>query len=327
VSTPSPPSTASPLGLGLDAGGTATRWALADAAGTLLAQGALAPISGHQWMQGEAGQDAVRSVLAEAAQQAHDATERRPLVGACAGITGLADDQQTAIGAALAAACGVAADAARVCNDIELACRAAFRPGEGLVVYAGTGSVAAHLLAVPAADGHTLERAGGRGVVIDDAGAGYWIGSRALRSVWRREDAAPGSAAATALGREIFAQLGGGDWATSRAFVIRASRGEIGLLGLAVARAAEAGDVDALALLNRAGDELARLALALLGRLPQLGFEPCIATAGRAWLLHPAIGQRFEAAVRAPTPNIRIKRLARSAHHAAAVLAAGGSPE
>jgi N-acetylglucosamine kinase-like BadF-type ATPase len=315
------------LGLGLDAGGTATRWALADAAGALHAEGTLAPISGHQWMHGEAGQVAVRAVLAEAGQQAHVMAPGRTIGGACAGITGLADDQQAEVGAALAAACGIGPGAARVCNDIELACRAAFAPGEGLVVYAGTGSVAAHL----AADGRTLERAGGRGAVIDDAGAGYWIGSRALRIVWRREDAAPGSAAATVLGREVFAQLGGSDWATSRAFVIRASRGEVGLLGLAVARAAEAGDAEALALLERAGDELARLALALLGRLPLLGAQldaqPRIATAGRAWLLHAAIGQRFEAVVRTVRPNARIKRLTRSAHHAAAVLAVGGSPE
>jgi N-acetylglucosamine kinase-like BadF-type ATPase len=305
------------LGLGLDAGGTATRWALADAAGRLIAEGTLAPISGHQWMQGEAGQAAVRGVLAAAARAAHEAGAAT-LHGACAGITGLAEDQRAELGAALAAAADVAPGTATACNDIELACRAAFAPGAGIVVYAGTGSVAASRQA----DG-TLQRAGGRGAVIDDAGAGYWIGARALRSVWRREDAAPGAGAATALGRELFAQLGGSDWATSRAFVIRASRGEVGLLGLAVARAAAAGDTEALALLERAGDELARLALALLGRVE----VRAIATAGRAWTLHPAIAQRFEQAVRAVEPNVRIKRLTRSAQHAAAVLAAGGSPE
>lgn len=329
MSTPDPTvAPAARLGLGLDAGGTATRWALADAAGTLRAEGTLAPISGHQWMQGEAGQAAVRAVFAEAAAAARRAasalassTVEATLHGACAGITGLADDQRAEVGAALAAAAGVPPSASTVCNDIELACRAAFvafAPGGGIVVYAGTGSVAAQLQP----DG-TLLRAGGRGAVIDDAGAGYWIGARALRSVWRREDAAPGSGGDTALGRALFAQLGGNDWATSRAFVIRASRGEVGLLALAVARAAEAGDAEALALLQRAGAELSRLALALLGRT---GARE-IATAGRAWTLHPAVAECFGQHVHARYPDVRIKRLQRSAQHAAAVLAVGGSPE
>jgi N-acetylglucosamine kinase-like BadF-type ATPase len=307
------------LGLGLDAGGTATRWALADAAGALHAEGTLAPISGHQWMHGEAGQVAVRAVLAEAGQQAHVMAQGRTIGGACAGITGLADDQQAEVGAALAAACGIGPGAARVCNDIELACRAAFAPGEGLVVYAGTGSVAAHL----ASDGRTLERTGGRGPVIDDAGGGYWLGARALRTLWRREDGSPGHMLDSALGREVAGQLGGSDWATHRAFVVRASRGEIGLLGLAVARAANAGDDEARALLLRAGDELAALALPLMRRTP----VRAIALAGRVWDLHPAIAGQFESRIAPRWHGVAIKRLTRSAHHAAAVLAAGGSPE
>ena len=35
------------LGLGIDAGGTATRWRLADASGQCIAQGSVAPLTGH----------------------------------------------------------------------------------------------------------------------------------------------------------------------------------------------------------------------------------------------------------------------------------------
>jgi glucosamine kinase len=313
------------LGLGLDAGGTTTRWALGDADGRLLAEGLLAPIAGAMWAQGDGGRQAVQAVFDAAARAAVQAVQNMPaaavLSGACAGITGLAEEHRGEAAAALAAACGLAGDAVSAGNDIELACRAAFCPGEGIVVYAGTGSIAAHL----AADG-ALHRAGGRGPLIDDAGGGHWIGAQALRWVWRHEDACPGTAATTALGGALFARLGGSDWATSRAFAVRASRGEVGLLGLAVAEAADTGDHDAIALLGAAGTELARIATALLGRCAALPTSFPIALAGRVWTLHPAIEAHFRAALVA-APNVQIKRLTRSAHHAAATLAAGGSPE
>ena len=71
-------------------------------------------------------------------------------------------------------------------RDIELACRASFAPGHGILVMAGTGSIAAHLRA-----DSLLERAGGRDSLLDDGGSGYWIAREALRGVWRREDATP----------------------------------------------------------------------------------------------------------------------------------------
>jgi N-acetylglucosamine kinase-like BadF-type ATPase len=312
------------LGLGLDAGGTATRWALADADGHPIAEGLLAPIAGAMWAQGDAGRQAMRAVFGQAFAEAARAAAQAlpgapPLAGAWAGITGLAEEHADAVATALAAACALPRGAVDIVSDVVLACRAAFCPGEGLVVYAGTGSVAAHL----ASDGRTLERAGGRGPVIDDAGGGYWLGARALRTLWRREDGSPGHMLDSALGREVAGQLGGSDWATHRAFVIRASRGEIGLLGLAVARAANAGDDEARALLLRAGDELAALALPLMRRTP----VRAIALAGRVWDLHPAIAEQFESRIAPRWHGVAIKRLTRSPHHAAAVLAAGGSPE
>ena len=76
----------------------------------------------------------------------------------------------------------------RVVSDVEIAYRAAFAPGEGYLVYAGTGSIAAFIDAQG-----VLHRAGGRGVALDDAGGGYWIAREALRRLWRREDERPGA--------------------------------------------------------------------------------------------------------------------------------------
>jgi glucosamine kinase len=290
------------LHLGLDAGGTQTRWALADATGALQAEGSAPPITGLMLLDvpGRAALDEAMQALAAALPAG------TVLRSAWAGVTGF----DAALAAVIGGALGLPTAAVRVCSDIELACRAAFAPGEGLVVYAGTGSIAALL----SADG-TLHRAGGRGAVIDDAGGGHWIARQALQIVWRAEDATPGAGAATSLGRALAQAVGGGDWPATRAFVYGASRGELGTLALAVAAAADAGDAPALALLQQAGRELARLAQALHGRL---GAGLPVALAGRVFELHPAI----EAALRQALPGVAVHRSTEPAQRAAARLAA-----
>ncbi|HLL11945.1 MAG TPA: BadF/BadG/BcrA/BcrD ATPase family protein [Rubrivivax sp.] len=293
-------------GLGLDAGGTQTRWALADRGGALLAQGTAGGMSGLQ-LDNAAG----RAAMAATLQQIAQATG--PVRAVVAGVTGFDTTQQAAMGAMLAAALhlhGESAQAVRAMNDIELACHAAFAPGAGYVVYAGTGSVAAFV-----DEQGELHRAGGRGTLIDDAGGGHWIAREALRRVWRAEDHAPGAWQHSVLARKVFAHIGGSDWAQTRQWAYNASRGELGVLALAVADAAAEQDADALALLHDAGAELARLALALLGRL---GPRP-LALAGRVFLLHPTI----EAALRSALPaDCVITRSQEAPHLAAARLAA-----
>lgn len=293
-------------GLGLDAGGTQTRWALADATGALLAQGSAAGISGLQLDHAEG-----RAAMAATLRQIAAATG--PVRAVVAGVTGFDATQQPPMCTLLATALRLEAQpaqAVRAMNDIELACHAAFAPGAGYVVYAGTGTVAAFV-----DEQGQLHRAGGRGALIDDAGGGHWIAREALRRIWRAEDQEPGAWRQSLLARKVFAHIGGSDWALSRQWAYNASRGELGLLALAVAEAAAEHDADALALLHDAGAELARLALALLQRL---GPRP-LALAGRVFLLHPAI----EASLRSALPaGCVVTRCNEVPHLAAARLAA-----
>jgi glucosamine kinase len=135
-----------------------------------------------------------------------------------------------------------------------------------------------------------------------------------LRQIWRAEDAAPGAWQASPLAQTVFERIGGSEWAQTRQWVYGASRGELGQLSLAVAAAA-AQDPAALAILQAAGAELARLALALHRRFGALP----LALAGRVFDLHPAI----EAALRSALPaGAALQRLNQPAHHAAARLAA-----
>ena len=67
------------------------------------------------------------------------------------------------------------ARAVRVLPDLELAHAAAFAGGSGVLVLAGTGSVAL----AQGRDGK-LRRAGGWGPLLGDEGSAFWIGKRAL---------------------------------------------------------------------------------------------------------------------------------------------------
>lgn len=299
-------------GLGLDAGGTQTRWALADADGRLIAEGSVAGISGLQL-----GSGAGRVCLAQTSQQLAEAVLAHGRPGALyGGITGLGEaGTGRAMAEQLALALGLAPERAHCGSDMDIAYRAAFTPGEGYLVYAGTGAIAAFI----DAQGQ-MQRAGGRGPILGDEGSGYWIAREALAAVWRAEDETPGGWPQSTLARHLFEALGGSDWSASRAFVYGGERGAIGQLALAVAAAARDGDAQAQALLRRAGQELARLPMALARRF---GPRPVVA-AGRALLLHPLIHESLRAALAPQGIELRLQQL--EPHKTAAQLAARRSP-
>ena len=215
--------------------------------------------------------------------------------------------------AMIAGALGVTDSCVTLGSDVEIAYQDVYAPGEGYLVYAGTGSIAAFI-----DETGCLHRAGGHGVLLDDAGGGFWIAREALRHIWRNEDARPDCWRESAMAREIFARIGGNDWAHTRNFVYGSSsdtvRGEIGKLALAVAAVADV-DPDARRILETAGEELARL-----GRVMTLRFGPRPVTlSGRVAQLHPVIAEAMRAALRDATP-FQVKTS--DAHVAAARIAA-----
>jgi len=293
----------SELGLGIDAGGTQTRWALANSAGGVVAEGHVAGMSATQ-MNNTVGREAVRGIFALLAAQVLAAG--RP-ARVCAGLTGF-DGVGTQAAQWLAEVLQIAPSAVGIRNDVEIAYLDSFAPGEGYLVYAGTGSIAAWI----AEDG-AFHRAGGRGVTLDDGGGGFWIAREAMRHIWRQEDELPGAWQASAMARAVFAQIGGSDWAVSRQFIYGQDRGAIGQLALAVAASADE-DAVARGILEQAGRELARIGLALVGRY---GPRP-IALGGRAATLHPLIAATMRAAL--PAGLLLIQKETQ-AHHAAARIA------
>lgn len=273
-------------GLGLDAGGTQTRWALAGRDGGIVAQGHVGGMSGLQ-LHALEGIQTLRSTLQALAAAVLPHTGGQSL-GVVAGFTGLGDtSSQQSMQRLMASELPLAHGWVTLTNDMDIAYRAAFTPGEGYLVYAGTGSIATFI----DAEGH-FHRAGGLGPALGDEGGGYWIAVQAMALVWRNEDRQPGAWRTSAMARRIFEAVGGSDWAHSRQFIYGSDRGTIGKLALQVAAAVPDDDA-ARHLLLRAGDELAQLAHCLLQRF---GPRPLV-LAGRAQCLSPLIEQGFRQAL------------------------------
>lgn len=291
-------------GLGIDAGGTQTRWALARPDGGIIAEGQVAGLSALQ-MGSAAGRAAVRATLAALADAV--ALHGRP-VRLHAGLTGFGGESGQLV-EWLSELLGIPQAAITLCSDMEIAYLAHFRPGQGYLVYAGTGSIGAFI-----DDSGEFHRAGGRGVVLDDGGGGFWIAREALRQVWRTEDEQPGAWQASPMARSIFDYIGGADWAQSRQFIYGQERGAVGKLALAVAASAQ-DDPAAMAILRAAGVELARLARALVARF---GPRPVVLS-GRAAELHPVI---FESMRDALPAAIQLSQSSAGAHLSAARIAA-----
>lgn len=292
------------LGLGLDAGGTTTRWLLLDSERRTLGEGRVAGLSGLH-LNNELG---VRRLRSEFARIATDIASLRGAarIKVVGGFTGV-DGHSSELAALIAELLDVSVVDVRTMSDVEVACRGEFNPGEGYIVYAGTGSIAAFI------DGdNTFHRAGGRGVGLDDGGGGYWMAREALRHIWRQEDEYPGAWRNSPLAHAVFERIGSSEWPDSRNFFYGRERGEIGALAVALNETADS-DPISRDILRRAGYELARLGAAMVNRF---GSRP-IALAGRAAKLHPIIETTF----RERLPKATISLVETSAHHSAACLA------
>ncbi len=307
--TPSGKPFSGELGLGIDAGGTQTRWALADSHGSIIAEGFERGFTALQ-IGTSSGHQAVTGLFDDIAHAVLSAGRPGSVRAGITGFSGLAEAADE-LRNMLAHPFGLLPEKIVLSNDIELAYQDNFAPGEGYLVYSGTGSIAAFI----DSDGG-FHRAGGHGGILDDAGGGFWITREALRHIWRREDEQPGSWRDSAMALKVFEHIGGNDWASSRAFIYNATRGEVGMLALAVAAAADA-DQAALTILKQAGSELARLGMALSGRY---GEKP-IALAGRVQELHPAVAL----SMRACLPPTAIFRQSTSRPHLAAARIAAGT--
>jgi glucosamine kinase len=145
-----------------------------------------------------------------------------------------------------------------VVGDMTIALEAAFGAGPGVIVIAGTGSIAYGR----DADGRTA-RAGGWGFAISDEGSGHWIGRRAISAILSAHD----QGLETALSAMI---LQAWKLNTLDELVQQANSTpppDFPRLFPIVLRAADEGDSSARDLLTDAGAKLASLAAIVVRRL------------------------------------------------------------
>ncbi len=270
------------VGLGVDAGGSSSRWLLLSRGGTVLGEGRSGPLTAHIFSAD--GQDGQLDRFVNILEKARALHSPDALV---AGIAGLHPETRAAefFRRAVEESLGLEARRVVLGNDLHIAFASAFGPGEGVLVYAGTGSVAYHETTAG-----VVVRAGGYGYLIDDAGAGYWLGHEALRALFRQVDAA-GGPADTPLARALYVRLGNRVWPEIMPVVYGGGRSFVASLAPAVAEAERSGDAQARDILERAGAELARLVRDVQGRL---GAALPVAFAGGVTRLSPVLTESLE---------------------------------
>jgi N-acetylglucosamine kinase-like BadF-type ATPase len=178
----------------------------------------------------------------------------------CLGIAGVDRAEDEAIVRSLMTRIGYKARIL-VVNDALIALQAALDDAPGVVIVAGTGSIAYGRNS----KGHAA-RAGGWGHVLGDEGSGYWIGRLVLRASVRHAD---GRGTPTSLTPLLLTHFGVKRAEELIQKVYQKDAGPAALAALAryTHQAHEAGDQVATAILNRAADELAAAAAAVTARL------------------------------------------------------------
>ncbi len=229
--------------LGLDSGGTKTLAAIADQNGRVLRQWSgpgFDPMVGDQWVD---HLRTVAEVLGEG-QSIAAVVLGLPLHGEVEAIS----ERQRAVAAS------VFDRPHLVLNDVEVACDGAFAGEDGVLVLAGTGSMAW------AKVGGESFRSGGWGDVFGDEGSAYWIGRQALSMATQALD---GRRDAPEFAADILAACGVDEkqligWAYGQ----DNARSGFADLARAVDALADAGDATAIAILEEAAEFLADLGFA-----------------------------------------------------------------
>src|SRR4051812_13105258 len=244
--------------LGIDAGGTKTVCMLADARGEIIAEAR----GGGANLQ-SSGELEVEKVLHHVMEAVLAERDVRP-EAICLGMAGgdRPDDGDAVRG--IMRRIGYKARTV-VVNDALVALVAGAGDTPGVVIVAGTGSIAYGRDAAGRA-----ARAGGWGYLLGDEGGGFWIGRLALSAVVRQFD---GRGPVTLLTELVLAELR----LDSPRELIQAvyehglPRRSIASIASVVQRAHDAGDAIASEIIDRAASELASAAASVINQLSMRG--------------------------------------------------------
>jgi N-acetylglucosamine kinase-like BadF-type ATPase len=235
-----------PLYLGVDGGQSHTKVAIGDASGALLGRGAAGPCNHVRSGEGrEKLRRAVTAAVSEALAPLNRAFSETHFVAACFGMSGGPDDKRQLLAELLRC------DALEVTTDAAIALWGGTAGRPGLVVIAGTGSMAYGRNAA----GNTM-RAGGWGYLYGDEGGAFDVARNALRAALREEE---GWGPPTRLRQALVEAAAGADVndVLHRFYTDEFPRQRVAALAPLVDEVATAGDAVAKQVLIEAGKSLA----------------------------------------------------------------------
>jgi glucosamine kinase len=247
--------------LGVDGGGSKTMCAVGDES-SLLATVTAGPSNITRVGQTHA-RKALHVAILDACAKANIAPQQ--VQRACIGVAGAGREQIAGVVRKIVAE--MIPGEIDVVGDMQIALAAAFGAGPGVIVIAGTGSIAYGR----DAQGRTA-RAGGWGFAISDEGSAHWIGRAAISALLRMIDQGIDPSTdgrATAEATPIFREMKAVGELHSLDELVRAANSNFDFARLfpAILTAAEAGDALAPRVLAQAGRELAQLAGIVVRRL------------------------------------------------------------
>jgi glucosamine kinase len=282
------------LFLAIDAGGTKTRSLLADESRVL----GRAVVGSIKLMRvGEAEATArLRAMLVEVSQTA--GVSLSDVTKTCVGIAGhvipaVRQWAEREIGDAVGGDLLLA-------GDNEIALDGAFCGGPGILIIAGTGS---NILG-RAADG-TMYHAGGWGPALGDEGSGFWIGQEAARAGFWAKD--------RGVVTGLLAEIGEFWGAKSVGEIVEMANARPGpdfpALVPLVCRCADAGDELAIAVLERAGIELAEQVALVALKMKESGTRRKIEAAYTGSVLEhiSLVRSAMIAALKKSSPAVRVR--------------------
>lgn len=242
--------------LGVDGGQSSTTALIGDATGRVVGYGRSGPSNHVEAAEGRAKlTGAIEGCLNGACAQAGLDRESVRFAAACLGFSGGAEDKEAMLREM------VPADRLVVTHDAAIALSGAFAGEAGIIVIAGTGSMAFGRNAA-----NRTARAGGWGYVFGDEGGGFDLTRQALRAALRFEE---GWGRPTSLHAMLLAETGGktANELLHRFYTTEFPRPAMARYSKLVDQAAEAGDLVAQKLLTNAAQELAWLAQAIRRQL------------------------------------------------------------
>jgi N-acetylglucosamine kinase-like BadF-type ATPase len=265
--------------LGIDAGGTKTVGLLADETGRVVAEarGTGANLQTHGELEVEKVFDGILEAVGA----------RGEIAAVCLGIAGVDRPRDEEVIRGILRRLGYR-ETARVVNDAAIALVAGAEERVGIVILAGTGSIAYGA----DREGHTA-RSGGYGFLLADEGSGYWLGHQALRAAVRSAD---GRGPQSALAALVFESLGVGSVAEMVPVVYEKGLPKFRIAAHAglVQQASDRGDAVATALLEEAALELSLAARAVAQRISLGGGPYRVVLAGGVFKACPSLLGRIE---------------------------------